>query len=44
MVDNADILLAFWSGKRHGGTWNAIQYALKVGKPVHLAFESFRRL
>jgi hypothetical protein len=34
MVDSADLLAAFWTGKRQGGTWNAIAYAHKVGKPV----------
>lgn len=32
MVDNADEVLAYWSGKKRGGTWNCIKYANKVGK------------
>lgn len=43
MVDRADCVLAFWTGKRHGGTWNAIQYALKVGKPVVNAIDGRMR-
>lgn len=35
MVDQADVVFAVWTGKRHGGTWNCIQYALKKGKPVY---------
>ena len=31
MVDHADLLLAFWSGKQKGGTANCIRYAKRVG-------------
>lgn len=34
MVDNADFLVAFWVGKRKGGTYNAMQYALSQSKFV----------
>lgn len=34
MIDRCDVLLAFWSGKRYGGTWNAIQYAQLINKPI----------
>lgn len=34
MVDNADKVFALWSGKEHGGTYNCIKYAKKVGKPI----------
>ena len=34
MVDRADEVWTYWTGKTHGGTWNCIQYALKEGKPV----------
>jgi uncharacterized phage-like protein YoqJ len=34
MVDRADEVWTYWMGKTYGGTWNCIQYALKVGKPV----------
>ncbi len=29
MVDNCDLLIAVWNGKREGGTWNCIKYATK---------------
>lgn len=32
MVDNSNILVAFWVGKRQGGTYNTIKYALKQSK------------
>lgn len=34
MVDAADSVIAFWSGKKGGGTYNCIEYALRVGKHV----------
>ena len=34
MVDNADLVAAFVSGKKTGGTYNTIRYAQKTGKPV----------
>jgi uncharacterized phage-like protein YoqJ len=34
MVDNADVVLAVWDGKRSGGTWNCLTYALEQGKMV----------
>ena len=34
MVDNADNVLAYWSGKERGGTYACIKYARKVGKPI----------
>lgn len=34
MVDNADAVMAYWSGKEKGGTYACRQYAKKVGKPV----------
>lgn len=27
MVDNADAVMAYWSGKEEGGTWNCVKYA-----------------
>ena len=34
MVDKSDIVLAIWSGKESGGTWDTIRYARKKGKPI----------
>jgi uncharacterized phage-like protein YoqJ len=34
MVDTAVQVFTIWSGKRYGGTWNCIQYAHRVQKPV----------
>lgn len=34
MVDESDLVIAFWVGKRRGGTYNAIQYALRKEKTV----------
>lgn len=34
MVDRADAVFAFWTGKRHGGTANCIRYALAQKKGV----------
>jgi uncharacterized phage-like protein YoqJ len=38
MVDNATNLLAYWSGKERGGTWNCIQYAKNVKVPIRNAY------
>lgn len=35
MVDHADQVLAVWSGKRSGGTYACLSYALKRGKSVN---------
>lgn len=34
MVDNCDVLLAVWDGKKKGGTWITVKYAQKIGKPI----------
>ncbi len=34
MVDHADCLVAFWTGKQFGGTYQTIKYAHKKGLPV----------
>lgn len=34
MVDNAATLIAVWDGKKSGGTWNCIEYAQSVNKPI----------
>jgi len=35
LVDSSDFLLAFWVGKKRGGTFNAIKYALDQSKLVY---------
>ena len=44
MVDTSDHVIAFWTGKSGGGTWNCIKYALHVGKPVYNALQGFERI
>jgi uncharacterized phage-like protein YoqJ len=34
MVDNCDLLVAAWNGKRSGGTFNAVRYAEKIGRRI----------
>lgn len=34
MVNDSDELAAVWNGKKEGGTWNCIQYAIEVGKTI----------
>lgn len=34
MVDNADAVLAVWTGKMSGGTAACVKYARKVNKPI----------
>lgn len=34
MVDHCDVLLAVFDGKKEGGTWITVDYALRIGKPV----------
>jgi len=38
MVDAADVVFAVYTGKRGGGTYNCIRYAIKAGKPVYNLF------
>lgn len=42
MVDNADIVVAFWVGKKKGGTYNTMKYALGQSKFVLNALNSLR--
>lgn len=35
LIDSApDGLIAVWDGRRRGGTWQALQYAGRVGRPI----------
>ena len=34
IVNNCDILLAVWDGGQTGGTWDTINYARSIGKPI----------
>lgn len=34
MVDEADVLVCFWDGRKTGGTYGTIQYALEHGKCI----------
>ena len=42
MIDNADFVVAFWVGKKRGGTYHAINYGLKQSKFVFNALNDFR--
>jgi uncharacterized phage-like protein YoqJ len=42
MIDAANILVAFWVGKRKGGTYNAMRYALSQSKFVFNALNELR--
>lgn len=46
MIDAAEIVIAFWNGKKKGGTYNAIRYACRATqqKPVYNALNEFRLL
>ncbi len=35
MIDNADQLLAVWTGKDHGGTYSAVSYGKKRGLHIY---------
>ena len=34
MVNQSDLILAFWNGIGHGGTWNTIRYARARRKKI----------
>ncbi len=40
MVDNGEEGLAYWDGKKWGGTWNCVAYAQEKGKLVHNLYPS----
>ena len=42
MVDSSDYVVAFWVGKRRGGTFNAIKYALSKSKFVFNALNELK--
>ncbi len=42
MVDDADFLIAFWVGKRRGGTFETMKYALSKSKFVFNALDDLR--
>jgi uncharacterized phage-like protein YoqJ len=42
MVDDASFVVAFWVGKRRGGTFHAMNYALKNSKFVFNALDGLR--
>lgn len=44
MIDDADFVVAFWVGKRRGGTYNAIKYALQQSKFVLNGLDELRPL
>lgn len=44
MIDEAHFVVAFWVGKRRGGTFNAIKYGLKKSKFVLNALDDLRPL
>lgn len=35
MIDNSDFLISVWDGDEKGGTWNAIEYAYKIGRDIY---------
>lgn len=41
LVDNSDLLLALWDGKRSGGTYNCIQYGMNQDIPIVNLYETF---
>lgn len=42
MVDNAEVVVAFWVGKKRGGTYETMKYALKQSKFVFNALDGLR--
>ena len=44
MVDESNVLVAYWTGKRNGGTWNCIAYAIQKNVPVYNALDSMEKV
>lgn len=44
IVRRSDRLIAYWDGRRGGGTWWTIRHALEVGKPVTNASGKLHRV
>jgi uncharacterized phage-like protein YoqJ len=42
MVDDANIVVAFWVGKKRGGTYDAMKYGLQQSKFVFNALDNLR--
>jgi len=44
MVDDSDFVVGFWVGRRRGGTFETMKYALKQSKLVHNGMDRLRLL
>jgi hypothetical protein len=44
MVDDSHIVVCFWEGRREGGTYKTIEYALKCGKQVFNALNDLEEV
>ncbi len=44
IVDNSHFVVAFWEGRRSGGTYNTIKYALNKGKQVFNALDDLTEI
>lgn len=44
MVDDSDFVVAFWVGRRRGGTFGTMKYALRQSKLVHNGMDRLRLL
>ena len=44
MVDDSDFVVAFWDGRKKGGTYITVKYALSKGKLVYNAFNEFKEI
>ena len=41
IVNNSDIIISLWDGKKYGGTWNCINYARKSEKKITNFYKSW---